>query len=106
MRCYPLEKLINLHDSYSGLFKIDNRDLLLIQRKGERYLVEDEYCCRPGCPCNDALVRFLKLNEETEDGPSPGILVNPQASSQRQRTDCAKWRNQERMTIDRSGHRA
>lgn len=53
MRFYPLEKLINLHDSYSGLFKIDNRDLLLIQRKGERYLVEGR-CPHRGHPLDVA----------------------------------------------------
>jgi nitrite reductase/ring-hydroxylating ferredoxin subunit len=40
MRFYPLEKLINLHDEYSGQFKIDNLQLLLIQRQGELYLIE------------------------------------------------------------------
>ncbi|MEM6582024.1 MAG: Rieske (2Fe-2S) protein [Pseudomonadota bacterium] len=39
-RFYPLEKLINLHDDYSGRFKIDSLELLLIQRRGERYLLE------------------------------------------------------------------
>ncbi|MEH6634120.1 MAG: Rieske (2Fe-2S) protein [Halioglobus sp.] len=40
MRFYPLEKLINLHDSYSRQFKIDSLLLLLIQRLGELYLIE------------------------------------------------------------------
>lgn len=40
MRFYPLEKLINLHDNYTRQFKIDHRQLLLIQRAGERYLLE------------------------------------------------------------------
>lgn len=53
MRFYPLEKLINLHDSYSRLFKIDNRDLLLIQRRGERYLVEGR-CPHRGHPLDVA----------------------------------------------------
>lgn len=40
MRFYPLEKLINLHDNYTRTFKIDALQLLLIQREGERYLLE------------------------------------------------------------------
>jgi len=40
MRFYPLEKLINLHDHYTRHFKIDHRQLLLIQRGGELYLIE------------------------------------------------------------------
>jgi nitrite reductase/ring-hydroxylating ferredoxin subunit len=40
MRFYPLERLINLHDGYSRQFKIDSYRLLLIQRKGEVYLIE------------------------------------------------------------------
>ena len=43
MRFYPLEKLINLHDGYVREFKIDHLRLLLIQRAGERYLIE-AYC--------------------------------------------------------------
>ncbi len=40
MRFYPLEKLINLHDGYTGHFRIDHRQLLLFQREGERHLIE------------------------------------------------------------------
>ena len=40
MRFYPLERLINLHDAYTRQFKIDSYRLLLIQRKGEVYLIE------------------------------------------------------------------
>lgn len=40
MRFYPLEKLINLHDDYMRQFKIDHRELLLIQRHGELFLLE------------------------------------------------------------------
>ena len=47
MRFYPLEKLINLHDNYTRHFKIDHRRLLLIQRRGELYLIE------ANCPHRD-----------------------------------------------------
>jgi nitrite reductase/ring-hydroxylating ferredoxin subunit len=40
MRFVALEKLLNLHDSYTRRFKIDHHEVLLIQRAGERYLVE------------------------------------------------------------------
>ena len=40
MRFYPLEKLINLHDAYSRQFKIDNYRFLLLQRRGELFLIE------------------------------------------------------------------
>ncbi len=40
MRFFPLEKLINLHDGYVRQFRIDYRQLLLIQRQGELYLIE------------------------------------------------------------------
>lgn len=40
MRFYGLEKLINLHDNYCRQFKIDNLQLLLIQRAGEHFLIE------------------------------------------------------------------
>jgi len=40
VRFYPLEKLINLHDSYTRTFKIDSLRLLLIQRSGDVFLIE------------------------------------------------------------------
>jgi nitrite reductase/ring-hydroxylating ferredoxin subunit len=40
VRFYPLEKLINLRDGYAQEFRIDHHGLLLIQRGGERYLIE------------------------------------------------------------------
>ena len=53
MRFYPLEKLINLHDDYSRRFKIDHLQLLLIQRDGERYLIEGQ-CPHRGHPLDMA----------------------------------------------------
>jgi nitrite reductase/ring-hydroxylating ferredoxin subunit len=47
MRFHPLEKLINLHDNYIQQFKIDNLQLLLIQRLGQCYLIE-AYCPHRG----------------------------------------------------------
>ena len=40
MRFYPLEKLINFHDGYAQTFRIDAYHLLLVQRDGERHLIE------------------------------------------------------------------
>lgn len=42
MRYYALEKLINLHDDYRKLIKIDQYNLLLVQVAGERYLIESQ----------------------------------------------------------------
>ncbi len=53
MRFYLLEKLINLHDSYARNFKIDNLQLLLLQRKGELYLIEGR-CPHRGHPLDVA----------------------------------------------------
>ena len=47
MRFHPLEKLINLHDNYVRQFKIDNLQLLLIQRAGKVFLAE-AYCPHRG----------------------------------------------------------
>jgi nitrite reductase/ring-hydroxylating ferredoxin subunit len=55
MRFYPLEKLINLHDSYSRQFKIDNLQLLLLQRDGELYLIES-HCPHRGHPLEAATI--------------------------------------------------
>ena len=40
MRFFALEKLINLHDAYTCQFKIDSYNLLLLQRRGEIFLIE------------------------------------------------------------------
>lgn len=40
MRFFSLEKLINLHNGYRRLFRIDDLELLLIQEGGQRYLLE------------------------------------------------------------------
>ncbi len=40
MRFWALEKLINLQDGYTRQFRIDSLHLLLLQRDGERYLIE------------------------------------------------------------------
>ena len=53
MRFYPLEKLINLNDCYARNFKIDNLQLLLLQRRGELYLIEGR-CPHRGHPLDVA----------------------------------------------------
>jgi nitrite reductase/ring-hydroxylating ferredoxin subunit len=40
MRFIALEKLINLHDGYRREFTIEYQRVLLLQHRGERYLVE------------------------------------------------------------------
>ena len=55
MRFYALEKLINLHDNYTRQFKIDNLQLLLIQRLGEPLLIEAT-CPHRGHPLDVATI--------------------------------------------------
>ncbi|QFU76007.1 Rieske (2Fe-2S) protein [Halioglobus maricola] len=55
MRFVPLDKLINLHDGYTCTFKIDHHQLLLLQRDGQRYLV-DAVCPHREHPLDAALV--------------------------------------------------
>jgi nitrite reductase/ring-hydroxylating ferredoxin subunit len=49
MRFHPLDKMINLHDDYTRVFRIDNLKLLLVQRNGERFLIEAD-CPHRGFP--------------------------------------------------------
>lgn len=44
MTYFALEKLVNLHDGYRRVFRVDGISLLLIQENGQRYL------CRDMCP--------------------------------------------------------
>ena len=55
MRFYLLEKLINLHEGYRREFKIDERQLLLIQELGELYLIE-AFCPHRGHALADATI--------------------------------------------------
>ena len=55
MRFYPLEKLINLHDEYTRQFKIDQWQLLLLQRQGQLYLIE-AFCPHREHPLNTATI--------------------------------------------------
>lgn len=60
MRFYSLEKLINLHDDYRKLIKIDQYHFLLIQVDGELYLLESR-CPHRGHPLAEAEVGDGKL---------------------------------------------
>lgn len=60
MRFFLLEKFINLHDGYRRVFKIDERQLLLIQENGERYLVEAT-CPHRGHPLESASIQNNSL---------------------------------------------
>ena len=50
-----LEKLINLHDGYRRVFRVDGREVLLIQEGGSRWLV-NRYCPHAGQALDDAAV--------------------------------------------------
>lgn len=60
MRFYPLEKLINLHDEYTRQFKIDQLSLLLVQRAGQRYLIEAN-CPHRGHPLTFGTIDSVSL---------------------------------------------
>ena len=53
MRFQTIKKLINLQDSYTRNFKIDNLHLLLLQRDGVLYLIEGR-CPHRGHPLDAA----------------------------------------------------
>lgn len=53
MRFYSLDKLINLHDGYKKVIKIDEHHLLLVQLNGERHLIES-MCPHRGHPLTES----------------------------------------------------
>lgn len=55
MRFYPLEKLFNLQDGYTRQFKIDNLQLLLLQRQAQLFLIE-AYCPHRNHPLDVATI--------------------------------------------------
>jgi nitrite reductase/ring-hydroxylating ferredoxin subunit len=56
VRFFLLEKLINLYDGYRRVFKIDERQLLLIQENDELYLIE-ALCPHRGHPLDSAMIQ-------------------------------------------------
>ena len=68
MRFYPLEKLINLHDASTRQFKIDNFQLLLIQRFGALHLIE------PNCPT--AAIPWTSPLSTTASSSAPFITTS------------------------------
>lgn len=60
MRFYSLEKLINLHDDYRKLIKIDQHNLLLLQVDGELHLIESR-CPHRGHPLSEADIHAGKI---------------------------------------------
>ena len=56
MRFHPLDRLINLHDNYLRVFKIDNLQLLLTQRLGELFILEAN-CPHRGHPLDEANIQ-------------------------------------------------
>ena len=61
MRFYCLEKLINLHDGYRRVFKIDLYNLILLQIDGERFLLES-HCPHRGHPLSESDISGLELH--------------------------------------------
>ena len=53
MRFYVLEKLINLHEGYRKLIKIDEHNMLLVQSEGKLFLIESS-CPHRGHPLSES----------------------------------------------------
>lgn len=60
MQFYSLERLINLHDGYRKVFKIDHHNLLLIQNTNITYLLESS-CPHRGYPLGEADIQHNTL---------------------------------------------
>lgn len=60
MHFYSLEKLLNLHDGYRKVFKIDEHHLLLMQIDGELFLIESE-CPHRGHPLSESDIHGNQL---------------------------------------------
>lgn len=60
MAFHRLEKLINLHDGYRQLFRVEHLQLLLIQEKGQRYLLRN-MCPHKGFPLHTGTMTGTRL---------------------------------------------
>lgn len=85
-----LEKLINLYDGYRGVFRVGQRDLLLLQEGGELRLL-DRYCPHAGqaldqAACIDNTLRcprhgycFSLQDGRVLEGACPALRLYPLA---------------------------
>ena len=60
MAYLALEKLINMHDGYRKVFRVDGRELLLLQESGEPHLVL-RACPHAAMPLDTAVVNGDEL---------------------------------------------
>ena len=112
MRFQPLEKLINLSDDYSRQFKIDNLQLLMIQRHGEVFLMEAhcphrghslagapieagyiecpqhqyQFSLKDGClrQATEEQCRSLRMFEPVYEGNEIGVMLDEDMESDRE----------------------
>jgi len=67
MAFYPLEKLHRLHDGYLNPFRIEGRDLLLVQSDGVAFVIENR------CPHMDAPLTYASVTKGRIRCPLHGI---------------------------------
>ncbi len=60
MAFYPLERLVNLHDGYRQVFRVEGLSLLLIQEEGQRYLLRN-MCPHKGFPLHTGTLCGAKI---------------------------------------------
>jgi nitrite reductase (NADH) small subunit len=60
MAFHRLEKLINLHEGYRRVFRVDGIALLLIEENGQRYLLRN-MCPHKGFPLHNGTLRGSRL---------------------------------------------
>jgi preprotein translocase subunit SecA len=62
---------------YQEIYGPKDSEKFLFDFDGERYLLVDQYCLNPKCPCNEVALIFIKLDRKKDaQKPSFGIRLN------------------------------
>ena len=64
---FPPDVLAGAMVGYYGVFPFARR--LEFTHEQESWVLDDQYCCNPKCPCQEAVLSFIRLPEEAGRGP-------------------------------------
>lgn len=64
--CFPPEVLAGTMVGFFDIFPFARR--LEFTREQETWLIDDQYCCNPKCPCEEAVLSFIRIPEEAGRG--------------------------------------
>src|SRR5437016_3577150 len=90
---FPPEVLAGTMVAYFDIFPFARR--LEFTHEQETWVIDDQYCCNPKCPCQEAVLSFIRPSPGSGAGPPPADSVDllPISRRQSQSARCRKERS-------------